>query len=267
MRKNKCCNLSSEKWIDYNTKRPSEATEIYIIDQIKRVIEIINIPGIYDKREDPDEEMKRISTLATGLPGLARLKEHSLAQLKEINQIRGFFSDFIPFKLGDCYTSLPCCGECIRHCQYRCVQDILHKISVKASVIYLGIVPYDKAPADARACYKAITSLNSNYVTLNAIVDELNAEKEEGITYDYAPFVDKVGNKYNNYDKETGEVLFTNWPDDGMCPYCVPPTTIITRYSQRNAKRSRGTRVKEEYKYKEDFKLDGKRRVGRPRKG
>lgn len=272
MGRNRCACVALSKWCDDNYSD----TNKYIHEQLQHAIEIAKTPGIYDVKQDPDEELKRMSLLASGIPGFSRLKEHPMADLKDIVQIRSFFNELVPFRIEPCVIGLSCCGRCTRHCKTRCVPDALYRIGMEASPIYLGILPYEKANTIQRACYKVMMNPNTNYRTLINTVFELleyiRADEGRSIKdecYDYSPHIERNNTYYADCDKVTGEIHFTNWPGDGMCPYCVPPATVTNRFVERNNKHTRSAAIKarDTYVFKEDFQLDGKRRRGRPRKG
>lgn len=282
--KNRCCCIILPEWVGEETNSVSNKTDEWIREQVKHAIEVMKIPGIYDVRDDAEEDAMRVRTLMYGLPSLLKLKKHPLAKLNEIITIRTLLNSEVPFKLKDCQMFMCCCGNCGARCNMRCVQDVIHKIYMKAVNIYMGYIPYEKASIEERVCFDALTNSKINYqslceilnefATTNSPVAEIRLRKEQlGTTnkqynYDYAPYVEREGQSYKNVNKETGEVLFDNWPLSGMCPYCLPSTTVLTRNRNRSLRKARQSLIPESKReYKEDFQLDGKRRPGRPRKG
>ena len=281
--KNRCCCMIIPDWIDDETKGVSEKTDKWIQEQVIHAKEVMSIPGIYTIRDDAEEEAQRTKMLMYGFPSLLKLKKHELAKLPEITLIRTMFNKLVPFRIKSCTQAMCCCGNCATRCNSRCVQDVIHKVYMKALNIYMGYIPYKDASLEARICYDALTNPKITYQSLCEIVNEFattnTAAKENlvrkeqlGTTnqqycYDYAPYVEREGHSYKKVNKETGEVLFDDWPLSGMCPYCLPQTTILTRNRNRSLRRARTALITEKRKCKEDFQLDGKRRPGRPRKG
>ena len=235
--RSRCCCIPDNKWCADNYRLTNE----YIQGRCQHAIEVRNIPGILESKDDYFEESKRLKTLSNGLTNLLALKEHPLARTGNINYIRSCIQDEIPFKPKECVYMLSCCGVCSRYCYHRCIQDILHKLYIKAYNIYAGIIPYEKASVISRVSYDVLMNSKTNYQTLLEVLYSFatymwdEEREDEGFDmdnykYDYAPrtevTTDCIGRDRKICNPETGEVIFSNWPESGMCPYCIPRVLV-----------------------------------------
>lgn len=163
-----------------------------------------------------------------------------------VNDARAKLAYQIPFKLHSCPFGINCCGMCAKVCKYRCVQDMLNKLYMKAAPMM-----YDKSNKDenAQAAYYTLTNHMLNYSTLmdtfNSMCTKIGGsetEKEKNkntdkrnFMYDYAPVpvgkYDKAGNIIRVRNPSTGEVMLHEWPATGLCPYCMPNVMYLKKRS------------------------------------
>lgn len=259
MQRNKC--ISGHK--EFHTV---DEVDEYIYEVICHAIEVRNIPGILEHKEDDWEEIQRIKTLTGGLPLLKNMRDHPFVQAnkEDITTVRIGLDTIVPFRLKNCPQGpLTCCGMCTRMCPYRCVQDVLNKISTYAYSVYVGLVSREEASAKERVCFDLLMNPETAYSTLCKASDDLYYAETQSKTLnpkgmDYAPTINR-----RDYDKETGEIPYVDWPDSGLCPYCVPPTTTI-RVSKSSRERRREAAIRRSEKYR--AKMDGEVKRGRPRK-
>ena len=174
--------------------------------------------------------------LSRGLTCLLDLKEMGY---ENVNHARALLKERIPFRVDSCNKQAMCCGSCVRRCRSRCVQDTLHKLYMSAIHVYMGHVKYEDASLLSQMAFKELTNPHTTYETLLDIVNYgytrgLNPEEDwrgsvedsDILRYMYAPIPEiwytKKGRIVKDCDPETGKYKFIEWPDSGLCPYCMP---------------------------------------------
>lgn len=252
--RSRCCCIPEGKWYDEQNKKASKETDLYLRACSLHAKEEHSIPGILEKHPDEYQEALRLEKLANGLTCLQTLQKSPVAKSGNIGLIRSVIQDDIPFRVAGCSFMLSCCGMCSRKCDVRCVQDTLHKLYLKAFSVYAGISEGD---VFARTACQVLMDPNINYATMLEVLysfsihdwnEEIEKLKEEdnfdseNYKYDYAPRTEAVfttsGRRQQKCNPETGEVLFTNWPDSGLCPYCLPRVLVYPSI-QNKARKAR----------------------------
>lgn len=226
-KKPRCICIPNGKWWDADHNEVTESTQEYI------------------------KECVRKATMEGGeLTNLLALKKLGY---KDVYHARAMMMDEVPFKLKICRSGMACCGICTRRCDYRCVQDVIHKLYMKAACIYTGALAFEDADIASREAYKALTNPNTNYETLVDIVNsiyvkaggklseenrcnrDLSHDDLDRYMYEYAPIAlarpNAAGAMLRERNPETGEVLLLEWPETGLCPFCIPRTTYIRKPS------------------------------------
>lgn len=200
-------------------------------------------------REVKEKYADQPEKLVSGLTCLLDLKKLGY---DNVDVARGVIQENIPFKFDTCMNLVSCCGFCVRRCKKRCVQDILHKLYMKAIPVYLGQTTGDTI---AREACKALLSPTVTYDTLNNIVNyaftragSTTIDKMEDIDdtvsfrYNYAPQTlctpDKLGRLHKEFNPETGEIYIIKWPESGLCPYCVPQITYTQKRGRKPKNRT-----------------------------
>ena len=218
MRTSKCCCIPIDTWYDLDKKEITDATQKYLSSCAQHARE-----GEYTS--------------------LLNLKNMGF---ENVNMARAVLQFKIPFRLRVCPIGLACCGMCSRTCSCRCIQDVLHKLYIKAApIIYNGV----EGDYLMREAYKIIRNPLANHLSIMEVFDSMytkmggkpsgkeknRAKDKRDLMYDYAPIAvgrpNKAGNIMRERNPETGEVLLHNWPDTGLCPYCLPKVTYIKEHT------------------------------------
>lgn len=199
---------------------------------------------------DGIEDSKQKELVANFLKGLSANGDYAksnwnLMTLKDIadagNSLKDI-TDTIPFRGGTCQRTRRCCGDCVRQCYTRCVQDCLHRLWVWNKTV-------ESAPEDEReriplAIRLIVNQKFESHQQMSWCVGEILSRKTNvqlkeymeraGLTdwshpyrNDYGPTValdPKTGKRIVN--PITGEIKLLKWPESGLCPYCLPNVTI-----------------------------------------
>ena len=141
----------------------------------------------------------------------------------------------IPFRPRECTTEkAACCGNCTASCQWRCVQDCLHR-----SYMYLALlkdVPTEKLRPEMIALREAFsaTPARIEYEPLVKLIQKIirvDKEVSKGHKFNYAPL------ELDEVDPRTGFKYLQEWPASGLCPFCRP---IQRQYVRKPSKPRRG---------------------------
>lgn len=174
------------------------------------------------------------------------LTEWSLLSLQDMvaagNTLKDI-EDIVPFRHTLCVRSVRCCGECTRLCRHRCVQDCLHRIYMWRQLVN------NTAEEERHLIPLAIRCVVSQHFEdaedLSLVVSEIistrtnprvkeylqNENASHPYRNDYAPMYaadPATGKRVVN--PSTGDILVLKWPKSGLCPYCLPRTTLDRRY-------------------------------------
>lgn len=192
-------------------------------------------------------------------------------QGRSIYDIREFFSEsHIPFRYRECVSgSTICCCSCTCDCSRRCVQDVLNRAFLLCGSIMYGHTEEERekrfreAHIGAQMMYKELTSESPRYPTIVAMVHniinpkynkglkEYMAQQGEGSNnpylLDYAPRIvyaprangHGVVTEQPVVNPETGEVLLLNWPQSGLCPFCLPVGLSNRRLLKKGPKKKK----------------------------
>lgn len=163
------------------------------------------------------------------------------------------------FRVKKCAKSgMTCCGSCSVRCKVRCPQDVMHRA-------YLIIIPikfagpkgseeqkaaYAKASTMQQMMYDELTSEHPRYKVIYAMLMDYinprhNKQLGDSIKYDYKGYDTPMRFDYSpqieyetyrtfaghittrrKVDPETGNIAIRYWPDSGLCPFCLPQTTV-----------------------------------------
>lgn len=202
----------------------------------------VGIDGMYDPKQ---KHFVAGFLKSLAADGHYAASEWSLMSLTDIMQNMGslrLIEETVPFRGGSCSRTRKCCGECTRVCSMRCVQDCLHRLYMwNQTVKYTPESEREKLPLAIRLivnqkfeshqqmalCVSEILSKYRN--TELAAYMERNELSEFMHPYhnDYSPSVvidPATGKRKTN--PETGEISYRNWPETGLCPYCLPNVMI-----------------------------------------
>lgn len=153
--------------------------------------------------------------------------------------------EVVPFRKGDCTRTNKCCGVCTRKCHSRCMQDCLNRL-------YMWRMMVQSTPEDQRDqiplavrmivkqhfetlydlswCVGEIVSRNTNATLKKYMTDNHMYPAENPYKLDYSPRVDvdELTGK-RKIDPVTGFIKYLEWPKSGLCPFCLPNSSIDRR--------------------------------------
>ena len=218
-----------------------------------------------------DEDVQKlITTPALQLRNLAQTFEADVRD-RSIYDIRDFFTQsHVPFRNIPCHIhSLGCCCNCTLSCNRRCIQDVLNRAyllcghlleaywrgrditellqssSMTARCLFEELVADTPRPFAIRAMVKEHMSKvanpniakdqpNPNVLTYAPVMEYEQARNKKGQLF-YRKVV----------DPQTGEAKVLNWPQSGLCPFCLPSNTIVrTRIAGKGDRRSKDWKKK-----------------------
>lgn len=213
--------------------------------------EVVGIDGPYDPKHKRQVEAF-LNNLAAGVEsGLLADSEWSLLAVGDMAKAGNTVEDIaqiVPFRGGACPRTMRCCGVCTRQCHIRCVQDCLHRLYMWKKLV--GSTPPDSEafrniPLGIRLIVKQkftshaqlsdavgeILSQQTN-TKIKEYMKNANLRPEENpYKVDYAPAIDiDVDTGKRRYNPDTGEMVIVNWPETGLCPFCLPNVTIDARH-------------------------------------
>lgn len=179
-------------------------------------------------------------------------KDWDLLQLQRMYNSGNSIQDIVqvvPFRNNECTRSSHCCGECTRRCHSRCMQDCLNRLYMwRTMVVTTPADRYEQIPLAIRMivkqefetlydlswCVGDIISRSYNSVLGNYMREQMMYPSENPYKLDYAPMaeLDETTGK-QKVDPKTGLLHYLEWPKSGLCPFCLPKTTINRRYVNR----------------------------------
>lgn len=165
--------------------------------------------------------------------------------LAEIEQV-------VPFRGGPCARTNRCCGDCVRQCYTRCVQDCLHRLWMWKKMV--EATPENERSRIPLAVQLIVNQKFESHRHLSWCVGEILSRKTNmhlkeymeraglnDLTHpyrnDYAPSVQldpTTGRRMVN--PNTGEIKLVKWPESGLCPHCLPNVTIDRHYVKKEVK-------------------------------
>lgn len=153
--------------------------------------------------------------MSEGNPSILDLKNKEWS-VQPINHIRAIAEFREPFKASQCSIGNLCCGYCTRRCWHRCIQDTLSRVSME----YMS----------GNRAVRTIMSDPKNW-TYDILLETVNSLCHRP-PMNYAPQPvyytnPKSGKTHRLTNADTGSIIFREWPETGLCPYCLPSTTII----------------------------------------
>lgn len=209
----------------------------------------VGIDGMYDP--------KQVQFVADFLKGLAADGRYadadwSLLSLAELHQ-QVEVTEMVPFRGGPCYRTRKCCGECVRPCATRCIQDCLHRLYLwKQLVVNTPESEQSKIPLAIRLivnqkfeshqqlakCVGEIISGSTNTELAKYMSEQNVSAGAHPYRNDYGPSVvlDLTTGK-RKVNPDTGEIAYRYWPESGLCPYCYPSTVIDGNVLRRHRKK------------------------------
>lgn len=205
--------------------------------------------GIYGS-----EQKKFVAGFLRGLAedGHYAAAEWSLLSLQDIYYKFGGMQvliDTVPFRGGSCGRSRKCCGECTRSCSMRCVQDCLHRLYMWNQMVkHTPEAERHKLPLALRliveqkfeshqqlaVCVGEILSRHTNTELAKYMEERELSQYMHPYRNDYSPSVvidPATGKRKTN--PETGEISYRNWPETGLCPYCLPRVMVDGHATRR----------------------------------
>lgn len=155
----------------------------------------------------------------------------------------------IPFRNNKCVKSPRCCGDCSQRCPNRCLQDCLHRLHTWKMMV-------ESTPEELRneiplGIRMAVKQKFTSPETLSMVVGEIissfyNPQVKEylqqaGLKPDQNPYKMDYGPKVaidpstgrRMVEPETGRIKLLDWPQSGLCPYCLPKVTVDRRYTTK----------------------------------
>ena len=202
----------------------------------------MGIDGMYDPGQ-----VKFVSGFLKGLAedGCYAKSDWSLLSLQDIYKRFGsmqIIEETVPFRGGACSRTRKCCGECTRSCSKRCVQDCLHRLYMWNKMVQatpeherdqlplaLRLIVNQKFESHQQLalCVGEILSQHTNtelakYMEAHGISQWLHPYRN-----DYSPsaVLDPATGR-RKVNPENGEIQYRNWPETGLCPYCLPKVMI-----------------------------------------
>lgn len=165
----------------------------------------------------------------------------SLIDMARAGNSLSTISEVVPFRGGACPRSLRCCSSCARRCKYRCIQDCLHRLYMWRSIV--DNTPPERQnelPLDIRLiAHQKFVNADHLRVVVGDLVQH-EARKHPGSTkLNYEPSYDvdsQTGRR--KVDKDTGFISILEWPQSGLCPYCLPRVTVDGRTVKANARKA-----------------------------
>lgn len=185
-----------------------------------------------------------------------------------IQTIRNELYKHFPLRPNACpYGGMRCCGSCIRSCGNRCAMDaynkccqvLMHGMTLEGRLdisklhldnLYVKIV-YDTLINPETSYYK-LTSTAASIITketnpkvasILSMFDEANVRRENHpFSYDYSPeeqtWVNPKTGKIRRVTDSNGYIQFRDYPESGLCAYCMPKNTIdrsrLTKQERKN---------------------------------
>ena len=173
----------------------------------------------------------------------------SLQSMYEAGNSLEEITEVVPFRRPTCTRSLKCCGVCTRQCYSRCIQDCLHRVYMwrkmveSASEEQLRNIPQSikyvvnqkfETLEDLSWVVGEIISRNSNSKLKSYMSSAQLRPEENPYKLDYAPTpsINPMTGK-REVDHTTGSIKILQWPESGLCPYCLPRVTVDRRYMPR----------------------------------
>lgn len=192
--------------------------------------------------------------------GLLDWSLNSLAQTPTPEELL----EVIPFRnvREKCSRSFRCCGMCTHQCTQRCLQDCLTRMYMWARIpeesqplavrmlmiqadawraellkVAAGesLNSYDDICASISWTVGDIISRKSNREVRSYMSDAEMRPEENPYKLDYGPLYEmevnpKTQKLRKRVDKSTGRYIILEWPQSGMCPFCLPNATYNRRY-------------------------------------
>ena len=173
-------------------------------------------------------------------------KTWDLLKLQDMYHAGNSIEDIIkvvPFRNDECTRTTRCCGVCTRKCHSRCIQDCLNRLSMWRK--FAASTPQENVPLAIRLivtqdfetlydlswCVGEIISQNTNaklhkYMSEHEMYPAENPYKlDYSIQYDYDPATGK-----RRVEPMTGRIKLLDWPQSGLCPFCLPNVTLDRRW-------------------------------------
>lgn len=181
------------------------------------------IAPVTDKVENADRIndyiQQRLSCGASFLDDLQK----AVPEGTDLETARALIGSTHVCRTGPCLSGgVTCCGMCTRKCPNRCVQDLIHKF---CSYIYMG-------GTDGRYVSKLLKQPEK--LTYDILLETLKwADTRYSLSYEPLPVLYKhprTGKTHRQVDSSTGNIIFRDWPESGLCPFCIPQVTTLRRH-------------------------------------
>lgn len=165
--------------------------------------------------------------------------EWSLYTIRQMGEAGNTVEDIqqvVPFRGGPCVRTLQCCSVCTRVCHTRCIQDCMTRLYMWQQIFKnTPKEERDKLPLNIRMIsVQKFESWQHLSDTVGEMISKKNNPSLRGYTYathpqklSYEPAfeIDEHSGRPKS-DPTTGEYKIIKWPKSGLCPYCLPSTTV-----------------------------------------
>lgn len=187
--------------------------------------------------------LENLKDIVTGVPD-----SYDIVTIRQ-----AFQSSVIPFRPKACPRHIRiCCGICTRSCKTRCVQDILHR-----SFLYLHEfrgTDISEWPAPIRSLYNTLhpkQGLPGYELAVRGILEIIALQRNSDLAgrmllYGFDSKVRQYANHPHKFDysarlttdidPETGFFRVLDWPQSGMCPFCIS-SKVGQKARRRNPER------------------------------
>lgn len=165
------------------------------------------------------------------------MREFYQQESLEIDKFRIKLVGSLPGRTSPCSRGMNrCCGVCTKICNDRCMYDIASRIQM-----YLLQSP-DPDSAMYRTVVDTMNNRETTYLQFCGLINQMvsgyfNASKRKELRkngiienpnkLNYSPRLEyeineRTGKVSPKANRETGQVCVVEWPNSGLCPFCLP---------------------------------------------
>lgn len=160
--------------------------------------------------------------------------------------------EVVPFRGGPCTRTTRCCSVCTRRCNHRCIQDCLTRLYMWSQIV--NNTPESERGRLPLNMRMIVAQKFDSWEQLSFAVGEMISKKtnpalrgysyaEHPQKFNYEPVIeiDECTGK-RRVNPITGELHILKWPKSGLCPYCLPTTSIggyVLRELRRKERKER----------------------------
>lgn len=161
---------------------------------------------------------------------------YSVKAMGEAGNTLESIQQVVPFRGGPCNRTSRCCSVCTRRCNQRCIQDCLTRLYMWSQIVKnTPESEREKLPLNIRMI---VVQRFDSWEQLSCAVGEMISknynpalrgftyeEHPQKLNYEPAIEIDPSSGK-RRVNPVTGELSILKWPKTGLCPYCLPDTTV-----------------------------------------